>query len=165
MCCEAEAGAPTPKVRPCRTPRQNQPKPHRTAVVLVALCVQTCANRCKPVQTSANLFVAFLKALLLAVACGLSALWARAGVHVLRTHSPGGKTLPKITIGLVRGEGGAPSPVGPQVGGGCEEAGLHVQAELRWGWGVAWGRPRAPARAPASPARSPCPGAESSVHT
>jgi hypothetical protein len=31
-------------------------------------------------RSSANLCVAFLKALLLAIACGLSALWARAGV-------------------------------------------------------------------------------------
>ena len=142
-----------------------QTEPAKASPYCCGACRALCANLCKPVQTSANLFVAFLKALLLDVACGLSALWARAGVHVLRTHSPGGKTLPKITIGLVRGEGRAPSPVGPQVGGGCEEAGLHVQAELRWGWGVAWGRPRAPARAPASPARSPCPGAESSVRT
>ena len=104
MCCEAEAGAPTPKVRPCRTPRQNQPKPHRTAVVLVALCVQTCANRCKPVQTSANLFVAFLKALLLDVACGLSALWARAGV-CCGPIAPGAKPCPKSLLGSCVGRG------------------------------------------------------------
>jgi hypothetical protein len=63
---------------------------------------QTCTNRCKPMQTGANLLVAFLKALLLAIACGLSALWARAGV-CCGPIAPGAK--PKITIGLVRGEG------------------------------------------------------------
>jgi hypothetical protein len=36
------------------------------------------------------------------------------------------------------------------IGGGREEADLHVQAELRWGWGVAWRRPRAPSQAPSS---------------
>jgi hypothetical protein len=61
----------------------------------------------------------------------------------------------------VRAGIGAPSPVGPRAGGGREEAGLHVQAELRWGSGVAWRRPRALARASTSPARSSCPGPES----
>ena len=110
MCCEAEAGAATPKVRPCRTlghPRT----PHRTAVVLVARCCararawQTCAltrgRRCKPVR-------------------GLSegppscyCLWFECvvgqGGRVLRTHSPGGQTLPKSLLARAWGDGRAES--------------------------------------------------------
>ena len=150
---------------PCRTPGQNQPKPCSTAVVLVARCCarararQTCAlthgRRCKPVR---GLFEGPSSCYCLRFECVVGQ-----GGCVLWTHSPEGETLPKITDGPARGGGGgaAPSPVGPRAGGGREEAGLHVQAELRWGWGVAWGRPRAPARAPTSPARSSCPGAGS----
>ena len=139
-----------------------QTEPAKASPYCCGACRALCANLCKPVQTSANLFVAFLKALLLAIACGSSALWARAGVCCRRIGGPGAKPCPKSLLGSCVGRGapGAPSPVGPQVGGECEEAGHHVQAELRWGWGVAWRRPRAPARARTSPARSSCLGAE-----
>jgi hypothetical protein len=75
------------------------------------------------------------------------------GARVLRTHSRGGQTLPKPLLAHARGEVGAPSPVGPQVGDGCEEVGLHIQAELLWGGGAA----RRPSRAPAWPRTSPSP--------
>jgi hypothetical protein len=156
MCCEAEAGAATPKVSPCPTPGHNQPKPRHTAVVLVArqTCALTRGRRCKPVRG--------LSKGPLSCEC----VWRECiggqggGVRQCRPIAPGGKPCPKSLMGSCAG-GDAPSPVGPRAGRGGEEAGLHVQAELRWGWGVAWGRPRAQARAPPSPARSPCPGAES----
>ena len=106
MCCEAEAGAATPKVRPCRTPDT-----HRTAVALHkvahycarARARQTCVLT-RGRRSSANLCVAFLKALLLAIACGLSALWARAGV-CCGPIGPGAKPCPKSRLGSCGGRG------------------------------------------------------------
>ena len=136
---------------------QHQPKPRRTTVVLVARCFarasarQTCAlthgRRCKPVR---GRFEGPPSCYCLRFECVVGR-----GGRVLRTHSPRGQTLPKITDGPARGGRCAPSPVGPRAGGGGGEVGLHVHAELRWGWGVAWRRPRAPARAPTSLAKSP----------
>ena len=80
MWCEAEASAATPKVN-----RGPAVQPRRTCVVLLA---RWCCMRARGKQVrirvvgGANLFVAFLKALLLAIDCGLSALWARVGVGV-----------------------------------------------------------------------------------
>jgi hypothetical protein len=114
----------------------------------------TRGRRCKPV-------------------CGLSkgplscyCLWFECivgrGGRVLqcRPIAPGGKPCPKSLMGSCAVEDAA-RPVGPRAGRGGEEAGLHVHAELRWGRGVAWGRPRAPARTPTSLTRSSCHGGES----
>ena len=108
MCCEAEAGAAAPKVSPCQTPGQNQPKPRCTAVVLVArqTGALTRGRRCKPV-------------------CGLSkgplscyCLWFECivgqGGRVLRCGpiAPGGKPCPKSLMGSCAGgraESGRPA--------------------------------------------------------
>jgi hypothetical protein len=108
MYCEAEAGAATPKVRPCRTHGLNQPKPRRIVVVLVARC---CA-RVRTRQTGA-----LTRGRRCKLVCGLSEgplscyclrfeCVVGQGGRVLRTHSPEGQTLPKINDGHVRGEGG-----------------------------------------------------------
>ena len=71
MCCEVEAGATALKVRPW--PRRTAP-PYNCSALYRGKQVRLRATG------GANLCVAFLKALLLAIACGLCALWAKAGV-------------------------------------------------------------------------------------
>ena len=82
-----------------------QTEPAKASPYCCGACRALCANLCKPVQTSANLFVAFLKALLLAIACGSSALWARAGVCCRRIGGPGAKPCPKSLLGSCVGRG------------------------------------------------------------
>jgi hypothetical protein len=139
----------------------NKVPPYSWSACRALLCASArAANKCAyalpAVQTCAW---PFWKALLLAIVYGLSALWAKAGV-CCGPIAPGGKRCAKSLMGSCVG-GDAPSPVGPRAGGRGEEVGVHVQAELRWGWGVAWRRPRAPARARTSSAWSSCPGAKS----
>ena len=102
MCCEAEAGAATPKVRPCRTPGH----PPCSCSWLVARCCARAraANVCAYARPAAQTCAWPLKALLLAIACGLSALWARVGVWCGPIAPRWGKRCPKLLLGsCVRG--------------------------------------------------------------
>ena len=91
MCCEAEAGAAEPKVRPW--PRRTAP-PYNCSALYRGKQVRLRA------AGGANLCVAFLKALLLAIACGLSALCLLA------------LNLPSLSLLEARGRQGAPGHQG-----------------------------------------------------
>jgi hypothetical protein len=83
-------------------------KTNQSHVVARAACVVRERAGGKRVRLraagGANPGVAFLKALLFAIACGLSALWARAGV-CCGPIAPRGKCYPKSLMGPRAGKG------------------------------------------------------------
>ena len=91
MCCEAEAGAAALKVRPW--PRRTAP-PYNCSALYRGKQVRLRA------AGGANLCVTFLKALLLAIACDLSALCLLA------------LNLPSLSLLEARGRQGAPGHQG-----------------------------------------------------